>query len=208
VKNGRRSSGTEINWQEVHSRLAQATAATREVFAPSPERTEILLQERARRLAQPLVAERRDGDWLELLTFKLSGERYGIETRHVREVVRLPGLTAIPGAPQVVTGIANLRGQNLVVFDVRLLFGLTLETMRETSRVLVCGDATPDLGILVDAVQAVLRLPAHEIQADAVPAVNAAPKLVRGITRDATIILDGTALLADQRLFIGRSGRQ
>jgi hypothetical protein len=76
-----------IDWAQVHARLAAAIASTREIFNPSAERTERLLEERARRLARPLTPHQVTDEWVELLAFNLSGERYGIETRYVQETI-------------------------------------------------------------------------------------------------------------------------
>jgi purine-binding chemotaxis protein CheW len=143
-----------------------------------------------------------------LVAFQLSGERYGIETRHVREIIGLSGLTAVPDAPETVAGVANLRGQVLVVFDIRLLLGLAAQATLETSRILVCGATDADLGLVVDAADDVVRVPANEISAEAIAADGVSTSFIRGLTRDALIVLDGAALLGNQQLFVGNAHRQ
>lgn len=202
MKTLRRAHNASADWQHIHARLAQAAAMTRQALTPSPERAAILLEERARRLAQPLAAPRPPGAMLDLIVFKLAGERYAIETRHVQEVCRLAGLTSVPGVPEFVAGVANLRGQILVVFDIRLLLGLRPQEATDGSRIVVCGNAQPDLGLLVDSASDVVRLPADAPQPNAIAGEKDAGSFIRGITRDATIIIDGAALLADQRFFI------
>ena len=208
MKSPRRPSRTDIDWQQVHARLAQAAVRTREALQPPPERVEQILDERARRLAQPLAAERPAGILLDILSFRLSGECYGIETRYVQEVVRVSGITCVPGVPEVVAGVANLRGQILVVFDIRPLLALSPKEGTDAARIVVCGDREPDLGIVVDAVSEVLRLPADEMRADVIPEDRTEESFVRGLTPDATIVLDGAALLADQRFFVGPARSQ
>jgi purine-binding chemotaxis protein CheW len=202
------SASLDIDWPRVHIRLAAAIANTREIFNPSAERAERLLEERARRLACPLASNHEVGAWQDLLAFQLSGERYGIETRHVREIIGLSGLTVVPGAPEVVAGVANLRGQVLVVFDIRPLLGLAPQGGRETSPVLVCGATNADLGLLVDAANDVVRILVNEIFAEAIVADAASISVIRGLTPDALIVLDGAALLSDQRLFVGDARRR
>src|SRR4051794_36714431 len=124
MKMARRKAGGDIDWQQVHARLARASAGTREALAPSAERVDAVLEDRARRLARPLAAAQPSGGLLDLLAFRLAGERYAVETRYVQEVVRL-SLTPIPGVPGAVAGVGNLRGEVLVVFDLRPLLGLT-----------------------------------------------------------------------------------
>lgn len=208
MKGNRRSPQDEIDWQQVNARLALAAAATREVFEPSPERAELVLRQRARRLAQPLPALRPDSDRIDVLAFNLLDERYAIETRCVQELVRVTGLTEVPGVPDVVAGIVNLRGQVLVVFNVRPLFGLASRAATQASRILVCGHDSPDLGILVDDVHAVLRLSVRDIETNADWSSDHVNALVRGVAREAMIVIDGPALLADQRLFVDQPRRQ
>jgi purine-binding chemotaxis protein CheW len=197
-----RAAGVEIDWQALHARLASTAAATRAATARSADCAEIVLEERARRLAQPLADDRVAKVTLDLLGFALSGERYGIETRYVQEVVRLGGITPVPGVADFVAGLANVRGQILVVFDIRPLLGLPTRDPTDASRIVVCGDAQPDLGLIVDCVGEVATLPEDDVLADTIPEGRSAQRLVRGIGRDAMIVLDGAALLADRRLFV------
>jgi purine-binding chemotaxis protein CheW len=192
MKASRRAAGAEIDWQALHARLASTAAATRAATEPSADRAAIVLEERARRLAQPLAGDRVAAATFDLLGFALSGERYGIETRYVQEVVRFGGVTPVPGVPDFVTGLANVRGQILVVFDIRPLLGLPARDPTDASRIVVCGNAQPDLGLIVDSVSEVASLPEDEVLADSLPEDGGARRLVRGISRDAMIICGRT----------------
>lgn len=203
-----RAAWTDIDWQQVHARLARTAAAMRDAGEASPEHAARLLDERARRLSKPLAAPLPAGAMLDLLAFELAGERYAIETRHVQEVVRAAGVTPVPGVPDVVAGLANLRGQILIVFDLRPLLGLATADATEASRIVVFGDAESGLGLVVDCASAVFRLPADDIQPTALADADAGGRLVRGVARDATIVLDGSALLDDSRLSIDQPRRQ
>ncbi len=59
------------------------------------------------------------------LTFRLAEEEYGLEILKVREIVSLQAITAIPGTPDYVKGVINLRGKVIPTVDLRLRFGLT-----------------------------------------------------------------------------------
>jgi purine-binding chemotaxis protein CheW len=202
VKTSRRPFNAEIDWQELHARLAQTVATTREALRPSSERDAMLLEERARRLAQPLGSARSAGAALDLLVFTLTGERFGIEARHVQEVLRFTALTPVPGVPEFVAGVVNVRGQILVVFDIRPLCGIARKDVTDTSRIVVCGHTQPELGLVVDCVNDVVRRPTADLMSDAIPDDKGTDSFIRGVMPDATIVLDGSALLADQRLFV------
>jgi purine-binding chemotaxis protein CheW len=191
----------EIDWGEVRTRVAQAF--DRSTGETSPARIREVLVERARRLA--LVTERPEAaiDALELLPFRLGREHYAIETRYAREVVRLTGFTSVPSTEDFLLGVANLRGEIVPVFDLMLFFGFASQGLSDRSRVIVVGAAEVEFGIIADSVQAVMRLPATALVADAAFEGERGGECIRGVTRDAMIVLDGAALLKDRRLFIG-----
>jgi purine-binding chemotaxis protein CheW len=191
----------EIDWGEIRTRIANAF--DRSSPAAAPEQAREILAERARRLA--LAAERPAAavDALELLPFRLGREHYAIETRYTREVVRLTGFTSVPSAEGFLLGVANLRGEIVPIFDLMLFFGFPSQGLSDRSRVVVIGIDDVEFGVIADSVQAVAHVPADALVADAVFEGKRGGECVRGITRDAMIVLDGAALIKDRRLFIG-----
>jgi purine-binding chemotaxis protein CheW len=191
----------EIDWSEVRTRVAKAF--DRSSGESSPERTREVLAERARRLA--LAAERPDvaAAALELLPFRLGREHYAIETRYAREVVRLTDFTSVPSTEDFLLGVANLRGEIVPVFDLMLFFGFASQGLLDRSRVIVVGAADVEFGIIADSVEAVTHVPLGALVGDAAFEGKRGGECVRGVTRDAMIVLEGAALLEDRRLFIG-----
>ena len=63
-----------------------------------------------------------DDEVIQWVTFKLDDEIYGINVMQVQEVVRLPEIAPVPGAPSSVMGIINLRGNVVTVIDTRQRF--------------------------------------------------------------------------------------
>jgi len=189
----------EIDWSEIRVRVARAF----DVGETSPERTRAVLAERARRLA--LAAERAAPaiETLELLPFRLGREHYAIETRYAREVVRLTGFTAVPSTEDFLLGVTNLRGEILPVFDLMRFFGFASQGLSDRSRVIVVGGAEVEFGIIADSVQAIERVPTAALVGDAVFEGKRGGECVRGVTREAMIVLDGAALIREPRLFIG-----
>ena len=61
---------------------------------------------------------------LQWVTFQLEEETYGINVMQVREVLRYTEIAPVPGAPDYVLGIINLRGNVVTVIDTRSRFGL------------------------------------------------------------------------------------
>jgi purine-binding chemotaxis protein CheW len=193
----------EIDWPQVRARVARAFDRS---VDETPERVRDVLAERARRLALSVEPLQQADDALEVLPFRLGREHYAIETRHAREVVRLAGFTAVPGAENFLLGVTNLRGEIVPVFDLMLFFGFASQGLTDRSRVIVVGGEAVEFGIIADAVEAVTRLPASALVADAAFEGKRGGECVRGVTGDALIVLDGAALLRDPRLFIGDHG--
>jgi purine-binding chemotaxis protein CheW len=202
MRAGRRTQRGRIDWQDVRARLARATAATEEALRLSPQRAKAVLEERARALARAPAQAPAAGEVLEVATFTLADERYGLETAHVREVVRLTDYTPVPGAPGFLAGVVNLRGDILAVFDLRPFLGVAGGGVTGLSRAIVLGGARAEFGVLADAVHEVTAVPAGELHEPPASATGAGWQYLRGVTPDALIVLDGAALLQDGRLFI------
>lgn len=100
----------------------------------------------------------------ELLSFRLADSPYAIPVERVREIVRLRELTHIPRVPRWVLGVVALRGEIVQVVDLRMRLGLATRDATKRSRIIVLhGDDDRITGLLVDAVQDVLRVAEESI---------------------------------------------
>ena len=141
---------------------------------------------------------------LEVVTFDLGGECYAIATRHVRRVVKLERLTSIPGTPEPLVGVINLQGEILAVFDLRVLFGIVRQGPTEWSRVVVLGEDRDEFGVLADSTQEVRTVRLDELFPAPEAREGEGRQFVRGVTGEGLIVLDGPALLLDDRLVINQ----
>jgi purine-binding chemotaxis protein CheW len=194
-----------IDWKEVHRRLGKARQSLEEALQLPPERARLVMEERARALARVPQSPTAQGERLEFVVFSLANERYGISTAYVREVIRLTDLTPLPGAPDFVAGVTNLRGQVLAVMDLRKFFGVAVRGLSDTSRVVVLGGERPEFGVLADAVHHVLTLPIDQVLDPPESVAGIARGYLRGVTGDALVLLEGSALLQDSRLIIDQA---
>jgi purine-binding chemotaxis protein CheW len=95
----------------------------------------------------------------ELLTFVLADAPYAIPVDRVREIVRLCEITPVPRVPEAVLGVIALRGEVVQVVDLRMRLDLPHAGPSGTTRVVVLhGEDERVTGVLVDAVQEVLRV--------------------------------------------------
>lgn len=101
---------------------------------------------------------------IQLVSFMLADEEYGVEVLKVREIIRMPTITKMPNVPQHVEGIINLRGKVIPIISMRRRFGLMENENNSQTRIIimdVCGSLT---GFIVDAVSEVIRIHSSEIQ--------------------------------------------
>jgi purine-binding chemotaxis protein CheW len=195
----------KADWQEVHRRLAQVAATLAQDQRISPERAAAELEKRARDLALVPPQLPRAAERVEVITFALADERYAVETRYVREVLKLTGCTPVPGAPEFLLGVMNVRGEILAVLDLRQLFGLPRPEATDRTRVLVLGVGRAEFGLLADAAHEVRTLRTDDLLDPPDSVSGNRREYLRGVTAEALIVLDGAVLLRDQRLFIDQS---
>jgi purine-binding chemotaxis protein CheW len=128
---------------------------------------------------------------LQLVSFQLDKELYGIEITKVREIILITEITRIPQTPHYVKGLINLRSTVIPVIDLRSLFGLQEGELNDESRIMVLQAKGKTIGIVVDAVSEVLRVKHDRIAAP--------PPTVAGVGRE---YLTGLVKLDKQLLIL------
>jgi purine-binding chemotaxis protein CheW len=164
----------------------------------SDPNTRRVLEERARQLARRQVDDRAATFGVEMLTFALGRERFAIESRYVYAAFPLVDLVPLPGATPPVVGLTRWRGDVLTVADLRRLVGLTTGALDDLSRVIVVGDAAPELGILADTLADIVSIDPSQLHATPSDRRGEAHALLRGVTPDGIHVIDVLALLARQ----------
>jgi len=95
---------------------------------------------------------------LQLVSFRLAQEEYGIEITKVQEIILMGEITRVPQTPPFIKGLINLRSSVIPIVDLRLRFGLPLDAATDETRIMVVNVAGKTIGIIVDAVSEVLRV--------------------------------------------------
>jgi len=113
---------------------------------------------------------------LQLVTFRLGKEEFSMDILKVQEIIRHMDLTRVPRTPDFVDGVINLRGRVIPVLDLRKRFGLPADERTNETRIIVVDVDNRTVGLKVDAVSEVLRLPADTVEPP--------PSLVTGIESD------------------------
>jgi len=149
-------------------------------------------------------------DRMQLVSFILDKEEYGVEVLKVREIIRMPSITRVPNTPHYVEGVINLRGKVIPIISLRKRFSLELTDNDSRTRIMVM-DMTNELtGFIVDSVAEVIRVTSTEIQpAPPVVAGSVDQEYLSGvINRDdrLLVLLDLERLFSqeEQQLFTGK----
>ncbi|MBI4565717.1 MAG: chemotaxis protein CheW [Planctomycetes bacterium] len=196
-----------IDWEEARARIARATAAIEGSLELSPERARAVLDERARAMAQ-MPAAPPPADRLHVVTFALASERYAVEANHVREIARLTAYEPVPGTPEFVLGITSLRGEITMIVDLRRFFGVPIKGLTDLSRLVVLGTEHAEFGVLADEALGVTDLRRQDLAPPPASVAGIGREYLRGVTREALILLDAAALIGDRRLFVDQGGNQ
>jgi purine-binding chemotaxis protein CheW len=101
---------------------------------------------------------------IQLVSFHLDNEEYGLEVLKVREIIRMVNITHMPNTPHYVEGIINLRGKVIPIISMRKRFGLMDIEINQQTRVIIMDVAGEMLGFTVDAVSEVIRVSSSEVQ--------------------------------------------
>ncbi|WP_292471592.1 chemotaxis protein CheW [Methanolobus sp.] len=144
-------------------------------------------------MTDDLISETSSTDeLLQMVVFQLGGEEFGVGIMKVQEIIRMPEITQIPQSPEYVEGVINLRGKIIVVLNLDKRFNLRSKDIDEHSRIIVVEIGDNVVGMIVDSVNEVLRIPASNI--------DPAPELVMSnVSKD---YITGVGKLDDRLLIL------
>ena len=111
-----------------------------------------------------LDAVSKSDELIQLVSFMLADEEYGVEVLKVREIIRMPTITKMPNVPQHVEGIINLRGKVIPIISMRRRFNLEERENSSQTRIIIMDVVGSLTGFVVDSVSEVIRIHGSEIQ--------------------------------------------
>lgn len=103
-------------------------------------------------------------DLLQLVSFHVGDEEFGLDILRVQEIIRIQALTRVPNSPVFVDGVINLRGKVIPVVGLRKRFGLQALAYGKQTRIVVTEVRGTVLGFIVDSVSEVLRIPTNTVE--------------------------------------------
>jgi purine-binding chemotaxis protein CheW len=108
--------------------------------------------------------KRHDDELLQLVTFSIADEEFGVDILKVQEIIRTMEISKVPRSPDFVEGVINLRGKVIPIIDLRRRFGLAHKQHDKNTRIIVIEMTEVIVGFVVDAVSEVLRIPASTVE--------------------------------------------
>ena len=152
---GRSAPLAPVDFQALTRRLDEAERLIdRE---PTPEQRKLILAGRARALA--LSREVAQIESVDVLAFRIGGERYAVPIEQVDQVVEPRQLSGLPGVPRYVLGAMVARSRVIVVIDLRQILGLEGGGMSDLTKVVVVALGDARFGIAAETVDGRMAMP-------------------------------------------------
>lgn len=128
---------------------------------------------------------------IKVIIFRLKKEEYGVDVRQVNSIERMEHITRVPNTPPFVKGVINLRGVVIPIVDLRKRFGIEEKDYNDSTRIIIVNVEDMEVGLIVDAANDVVDLPAGTIEPP--------PKVVGGVESK---YLRGVAKLSNRLLIL------
>jgi purine-binding chemotaxis protein CheW len=104
------------------------------------------------------------GELLQLVSFHVGDEEFGLDILRVQEIIRIQPLTRVPNLPDYIDGVFNLRGKVIPVIGLRKRLGLDKQSSDKHTRIVVVDVHSQILGFVVDSVSEVLRIHSDTVE--------------------------------------------
>jgi len=135
--------------------------------------------------------KKQENELLQLVTFGIGEEEFGIDILKVQEIIRTMAITKVPNSPPYVEGVINLRGKVIPVIDLRGLFNMESRSHDNHTRIIVIELHGMIIGFVVDEVSEVLRIQSNTVESP--------PPVVAGIESE---YIKGVGKLDDRLLIL------
>jgi len=156
-----------------------------------------------------MTTEQNDG--VQYLTFILDSKLFAFDVLKTREVLSLIPITPIPGTPEYMTGVLNLRGSVVPVVDLRKKFGIAESAFTDNTSIIIVeannGNETVVVGALVDAVKGVRRFEQNQLEPPPKVGMKFNLDLIHAIGKtetDFVLILNVDKVLSDEDLTLAK----
>lgn len=143
------------------------------------------------------------------LTFSLGAEDYALSILNVQEIIGMMDVTMVPGVPDYVRGVINLRGKIVPVIDLRTRFSMERAERTDETCIIVVDGSAGEVGVVVDRVSEVLDILGRDIDPPPTFAASVTTAYLLGIGKAAgrvQLVLDIERVLGGDLADLGALG--
>ena len=162
-----------------------------------------ILKERAKRLSLSTGAiSEISKDYTSMVEFFLTPEKYCLEFSYLKEVLILKELTAIPGVPDFIQGIINVRGRVMSLMNLRKFLGVKETGITEQNKIMIVSHKGLEIALLVDRISRMFPVSNEDID-PAIPGFGGrGAEFIKGMTSQGIIVLDIATMLESKNIII------
>ncbi|MEI7677596.1 MAG: chemotaxis protein CheW [Bacteroidales bacterium] len=139
---------------------------------------------------------------ISVVEFQLTPERYAFAESFVLEVLSLKEITTIPGTPDFVMGVINLRGRVVSIINLKTLFNLKERGLTELNKVMILKNETMEFGVVADAILGNAIIDLSTLSAPPINLDNAGVEYITGVTPEGLILLNANSLLTSKQIIL------
>ena len=161
-----------------------------------------ILKKRAQKLAQKISTGKNLLTGITVVEFRIAHEIYALELKRIRIIHPLKKLTFIPGVPDFIRGVINLRGEIISVVDLKVFFDLPDQEFTNLSQVIILTSDEMEFGILAEEVLCVAEISKNDIQPSLPTLTGIRADYLKGVTGNGIVVLDIERLLTDEKMCI------
>lgn len=188
---------TEVDWQKMKKQIDSALARINDTWEQSREEKNRILTERAKKLAKAPSKRMAEEKKIEIIEFSLAYETYAFESSFVREVMLLKDITNLPGTPEYVLGITNIRGEIVPVIDIKKFFNLPEKGLTDLNKLIILQTHDVIYGVLADSITGTRLVSTSEITSSLPTLIGIRANYLLGVTKGQIVILDAQKILSD-----------
>lgn len=145
----------------------------------------------------------RSGELLQIGTFMLGSQFFGVDILRMREIIRLVDITKVPRAERFMEGVINIRGTVIPVISLRARFGMPRKDFDKETRIINMEIGNIIVGFIVDSIGHVQRVPRDAIEPVSPVIAPVESEYILGITRvdeELCTVLDADKLVSGETL--------
>jgi purine-binding chemotaxis protein CheW len=199
--------GTGTVWERIHRELSDSDNRQRPGDAPDSRSLHDVWKKRAEELARPAQGTGESLIGEKIIILRVGKERYAFRVDEVEEVMRVPPITPVPCVPSHVIGVINRRGSILPLVDLKVFFGGQRGAESRESRVVVLSHGKLSLGLLVEAADQIVTLPADSIKPALKRGEGIHEEFCAGVIttgKKLMVLIDSSRLLHDDRMKVDK----